>query len=63
MKRAVSDRWFAAARIGGVTVGVLALVRLLTGGPGAVFQPPFTLLAAFVAGTLIGFALLSLRAK
>ena len=57
------DRWFAAARVGGVTAGVLALVRLLMDGPGAVFQPPFTLLAAFAVGTVVGYALLSLRAR
>ncbi len=56
-----SDRWFAAARVGGVTAGVLALVRLLTGGWGAVFEPPFTLLLAFGLGTLVGYAILSLR--
>ena len=61
MSANVNDRWFAAARVGGVTAGVLALVRLLTGGPGAVFQPPFTLLLAFAVGTLVGYALLSLR--
>lgn len=61
MSIGVNDRWFAAARVGGVAAGVLALVRLLTGGADTVFQPPFTLLLAFVVGTLIGYALLSLR--
>ena len=58
-----SDRWFAAARVGAVTAGVLALVRLLTGGTGAVFEQPFTLLLAFALGTLAGYAILSLRAR
>lgn len=63
MTPSAANRWFAAARIGGIAAGVLAFVRLITAGAGAVFQPPFTLLLAFVAGTLIGYAILSLRRR
>ncbi len=63
MTPAVRDRWFAAGRIGIVAAGVLAVVRLATGGPAAVFDPPGSLLLALVAGTLLGFAILSLRGR
>ncbi len=63
MRDTTRRRWFAAARIGIVVAGVLALVRLATGGAAAVFEPPGSLLLAFAAGTLAGFAILWLRAR
>ena len=44
-----------------MVAGVLTLVGLLIGGPDAVFQPPFPLLAAFAVGALGGFAIVRLR--